>query len=197
MLIAWISLFLDQSHALAQMQKLEIEAILIKFEWVRGQQGLIFLRYKEKSENICAYIIITHLVKLWGEEGCLPMYFMHIQCLSTPWHWARAQGPKEPFAGRSECLNTAANNIGNSRTKIMGGHTCMVPATTRGRAIMTAPTSARGWALSPTLISKRDETCLSTWGDQPQELHCHGSGRWVQMDGRGWLQTCRWPTACL
>ena len=30
----------------------------------------------------------------------------------------------------------------------------MVPATTRGRTIMTAPTSARGWALSPTLIWK-------------------------------------------
>ena len=31
--------------------------------------------------------------------------------------WARAQGPKELFANQSECLNTTANNIGDSRTK--------------------------------------------------------------------------------
>ena len=36
------------------------------------------------------------------------------------------------------------------------------PATTRGRAIMTPPVSTRGWVLLFTLISKRDETCLST-----------------------------------
>ena len=45
-------------------------------------------------------------------------------------------------------------NVGDSRTKIAGGHTHMVPATTRGRAIMTAPVSARGRALSHTLVSK-------------------------------------------
>ena len=64
----------------------------------------------------------------------------------------------EPFTSRSECLSTATNNIGNSRTKIAGGRTCMVPATTRVRAITTAPPSARGQALSPALVSKRDES---------------------------------------
>ena len=29
----------------------------------------------------------------------------------------RAQGPKEPFTTRSECLSAAANDIGNSRAK--------------------------------------------------------------------------------
>ena len=38
----------------------------------------------------------------------------------------------------------------------------MVPATTRGRAITTAPASARGWAISPALVSKRDES-TSGW----------------------------------
>ena len=49
----------------------------------------------------------------------------------------------------------------------------MVPATTRGRAITTAPASARGQTLSHTLVSKRDESRHSTQGSQPQELHCH------------------------
>ena len=77
---------------------------------------------------------------------------------------------------QSECLSTAANNVGDSRTKIMGGHTCMVPATTRSRAIATAPASARGRALLPALVSKRDESHHSTQGSQPRESHCHGSG---------------------
>ena len=55
--------------------------------------------------------------------------------------------------------------------------------------MVPAPTSARGQALSPTLVSKRDETRLSTWGSQPQELRRHGSGWWIRMDGGGWLQT--------
>ena len=37
--------------------------------------------------------------------------------------------------------------------------------------------SARGQALLPTLVLKRDETCLSTQGSQPQESHCHGGGQ--------------------
>ena len=67
----------------------------------------------------------------------------------------RAQGPKELFTIGSEHLSTAANDIGNSRTHTMGSRTHMVLALTRGRTVKTAPASARGQALSPTLILKK------------------------------------------
>ena len=38
------------------------------------------------------------------------------------------------------------------------------------------PASARGWVISPALVSKRDERCHSPQGSQPRESHHHGSG---------------------
>ena len=59
--------------------------------------------------------------------------------------WARAQGPEELFASRSEHLSTAANNVGDSRTKITGGCTCMVCFGTRAKTVVFKAKTLQPW----------------------------------------------------
>ena len=61
---------------------------------------------------------------------------------------------------------------------------------------MTAPTSTRGWALSPTLISKRDDSCLPTL--RKSTLGIASPWKWT-MNMNGWRRptTSRWMAHCL